>query len=125
MNQKEMLNICKEKGLTLTPPLLYRAGKREGFLIKISDDKREKYQVDMKKFNQWLDKNNVDKNYISIGEASRKTKISFSGLKYQLEARKCEIKKMGLIDGGTLYAKRTDIETIVAEYKRRTVKEEK
>ena len=79
MNQKEMLNICKEKGLTLTTPLLYRAGKREGFLVKISDDKREKYQVDMKKFNQWLDKNNVDKNYISIGEASRKTKISFSG----------------------------------------------
>lgn len=122
MNQKEMLEKCKEKGFDVTAPLLYRQGKINGFLIRNGNDGRERYDVDEKKFNKWLDNLTVSDDYLPVGETARKHNIPYSGLKYQLQKENCEMKKMGIVKGGLLYAKRTDIERAVAQYSRRAKK---
>ncbi len=122
MNQKEMINKCKEMGLNVTPPLLYRQGKKNGFLVRNDSDGRERYNVIEKKFNEWLKNFTVDDNYLPVGETARKNNIPYAGLKYQLQKNNCEIKKLGNFHGGLLYAKRTDVERAVAQYSRRTKK---
>ena len=122
MNQKEMLEKCKEKGFNVTTPLLYRQGKIHGFLIRNGKDGRERYDVDEKKFNKWLSNLTVSDDYLPVGESARQNGIPYSGLKYQLQKNNCEMKKMGIVKGGLLYAKRTDIERAVAQYSRRTKK---
>jgi len=120
MNQKDMINKCKEVGLNVTLPLLYRQGKRNGFLIRNGSDGRERYNVIEEKFNEWLSNFTVDSSYLPVGETARKNNIPYSGLKYRLQKNNCEIKKLGNIHGGLLYAKRTDIERAIASYSRRS-----
>ena len=122
MNQKEMIAKCKERGFDVTSPLIYRQGKIHGFLIRNGKDGRERYDVDEKKFYTWLDNLTVSDDYLPVGETARKHNIPYSGLKYQLQKNNCEMKKMGIVKGGLLYAKRTDIERAVAQYSRRTKK---
>ena len=122
MNQKEMIVKCKERGFDVTSPLIYRQGKIHGFLIRNGKDGRERYDVDEKKFYTWLDNLTVSDDYLPVGETARKHNIPYSGLKYQLQKSNCEMKKMGIVKGGLLYAKRTDIERAVAQYSRRTKK---
>lgn len=122
MNQKDMIAKCKEKGFDVTSPLIYRQGKVYGFLVRNGKDGRERYDVDEKKFYEWLDNFIVDDNYLPVGETAREYNISYSGLKYQLKKNNCEMKKMGIVKGGLLYAKRTDIERAVAQYRRRDKK---
>ena len=122
MNQKEMIAKCKERGFDVTSPLIYRQGKIHGFLIRNGKDGRERYDVDEKKFYTWLDNLTVSDDYLLVGETARKHNIPYSGLKYQLQKNNCEMKKMGIVKGGLLYAKRTDIERAVAQYSRRTKK---
>ena len=122
MNQKEMLIKCSEKGFNVTPPLLYRHGKKYGFLIRNGKDGRERYRVDEKKFFDWLDSYNVDSDYLPVGETARKYGIPYSGLKYKLLKDNCEMKKLGIIHGGLLYARRTDIERAISSYNRRDKK---
>ena len=120
MNQKEMLEKCKEKGFNVTTPLLYRQGKIHGFLIRNGKDGRERYDVDEKKFNKWLSNLTVNDNYLPVGETARQYNIPYSGLKYQLQKNNCEMKKMGIVKGGLLYAKRTDIERVIGQYNKRS-----
>lgn len=122
MNQKDMVAKCKERGFDVTSPLIYRQGKIHGFLIRNGKDGRERYDVDEKKFYTWLDNLTVSDDYLPVGETARKHKIPYSGLKYQLQKNNCEMKKMGIVKGGLLYAKRTDIERAVAQYSRRVKK---
>jgi hypothetical protein len=122
MNQKDMVAKCKERGFDVTSPLIYRQGKIHGFLIRNGKDGRERYDVDEKKFYTWLDNLTVSDDYLPVGETARKHNIPYSGLKYQLKKDNCEMKKMGIVKGGLLYAKRTDIERAVAQYSRRTKK---
>ena len=122
MNQKEMIAKCKERGFDVTSPLIYRQGKIHGFLIRNGKDGRERYDVDEKKFYTWLDNLTVSDDYLPVGETARRHNIPYSGLKYQLKKDNCEMKKMGIVKGGLLYAKRTDIERAVAQYSRRTKK---
>ncbi len=122
MNQKDMVAKCKEKGFDVTSPLIYRQGKIHGFLIRNGKDGRERYDVDEKKFYTWLDNLTVSDDYLPVGETARKNNIPYSGLKYQLQKNNCEMKKMGIVKGGLLYAKRTDIERVVAQYSRRVKK---
>lgn len=122
MNQKEMIAKCKEKGFDVTSPLIYRQGKAYGFLVRNGKDGRERYNVDEKKFYEWLDNFTVSNDYLPVGETARKHNIPYSGLKYQLQKNNCEMKKMGIVKGGLLYAKRTDIERAVAQYSRRDKK---
>jgi hypothetical protein len=122
MNQKDMVAKCKERGFDVTSPLIYRQGKIHGFLIRNGKDGRERYDVDEKKFYEWLDNLKVSDDYLPVGETARKHNIPYSGLKYQLRKENCEMKKMGIVKGGLLYAKRTDIERAVAQYSRRTKK---
>lgn len=122
MNQKDMVAKCKERGFDVTSPLIYRQGKIHGFLIRNGKDGRERYDVDEKKFYTWLDNLTVSDDYLPVGETARKHNIPYSGLKYQLQKNNCEMKKMGIVKGGLLYAKRTDIERAVAQYSRRTKK---
>ena len=119
MNQKDTINKCREIGLNVTVPLLYRQGKRNGFLVRNKSDGRERYDVNEKKFNEWLSNFIVDKDYVPVGETARANNIPYMGLKYQLEKNNCEVKKLGIVRGGLLYAKRKDIERIVATYRRR------
>ena len=122
MNQKDMVAKCKERGFDVTSPLIYRQGKIHGFLIRNGKDGRERYDVDEKKFYTWLDNLTVSDDYLPVGETARKNNIPYSGLKYQLQKNNCEMKKMGIVKGGLLYAKRTDIERAVAQYSRRDKK---
>ena len=122
MNQKDMVAKCKERGFDVTSPLIYRQGKIHGFLIRNGKDGRERYDVDEKKFYTWLDNLTVSDDYLPVGETARKHNIPYSGLKYQLQKNNCEMKKMGIVKGGLLYAKRTDIERVVAQYSRRAKK---
>lgn len=122
MNQKDMVAKCKERGFDVTSPLIYRQGKIHGFLIRNGKDGRERYDVNEKKFYEWLDNLTVSDDYLPVGETARKHNIPYSGLKYQLQKENCEMKKMGIVKGGLLYAKRTDIERAVAQYSRRTKK---
>lgn len=120
MNQKEMINKCKEIGLNVTPPLIYRQGKKYGFLIRNKSDGRERYNMNEDKFNEWLSNFTVSNDYLPVGETARQNNIPYSGLKYQLEKNNCEIKKLGIIRGGLLYARRTDIERAIASYCKRS-----
>ena len=122
MNQKQMINKCKEIGLEVTLPLLYRQGKRNGFLVRNGSDGRERYDINEEKFNTWLSNFTVDSDYLPVGETARKHNIPYSGLKYQLQKNNCEMKKLGIVRGGLLYAKRTDIERAIASYSRRPKK---
>ena len=122
MNQKDLVNKCKERGFNVTSPLIYRQGKKHGFLIRNDNDGRDRYDVDEKKFNEWLDNLIVSDEYLPVGESARKNNIPYSGLKYQLKKDNCEMKKMGIVKGGLLYAKRTDIERAIASYSRRNKK---
>ena len=122
MNQKQMINKCKEIGLEVTLPLLYRQGKRNGFLVRNGSDGRERYDINEEKFNTWLSNFTVDDSYLPVGETARKNNIPYSGLKYQLLKNNCEMKKLGIVRGGLLYAKRTDIERAIASYSRRPKK---
>ena len=124
MNQKDMLERCKERGVDVTAPLLYRAGKREGFLIKVGTDTREKYQVSDELFEKWLNSytHNIPDDYILIGDALRIYHISYNALKYRLERNNCEIKKLGVIRGGLYCAKRADVERVIAQYSKRSTK---
>lgn len=119
MNQKDMVAKCKERGFDVTSPLIYRQGKIHGFLIRNGKDGRERYDVDEKKFYEWLDNLTVSDDYLPVGETARKNNIPYSGLKYQLQKDNCEMKKMGIVKGGLLYAKRADVERAVAQYSRR------
>ena len=123
MNQKEMLDKCRERGFDVTLPLLYRQGKRFGFLIRNSNnDTRERYDFNEEKFNEWLDKFTVDDNYLPIAETARKNGMSYSALKYRLVKNNSKIEKMGIVHGGLLYAGREDVERAVASYSGRIKK---
>ena len=120
MNQKEMIDKCKNIGLDVTAPLLYRQGKKHGFVVPNGKNGRERYDIDEEKFNEWLSNFEVDDNYLPVGETATKNNMSYAALKYQLERNHCEMKKLGLVHGGLLYAKRTDIERAIASYSRRS-----
>lgn len=121
MNQKEILNKCKEQGLNVSVPLIYRIGKKEGFIIRNdSSDGREKYSIDEKKFTEWLSKKEVPDEYIAIRDAMKKYNISYTGLKYQLEKNGCEIVKLGIANGGRYHARKEDVERVVSQYSRRS-----
>lgn len=121
MNQKEILNKCKEHGLEVSIPLIYRIGKKEGFIVKNDNYKgREKYDIDEQKFNDWLSKKNISDEYIAIRDAMKLYNIPYAGLKYQLEKNGCEIVKLGIANGGRYHAKRADVERIIAQYTKRS-----
>jgi hypothetical protein len=119
MNQKEMIEKCRKKGLDVTIPLLYRHGKKYGFLVKKSSEGRERYSVDENKFNEWLDKIEIEEGWVAIGPAARKNNMAYTALKYRLVSNNCEIKPMGIIDGGYLYARQEDVKRAVTSYNRR------
>lgn len=123
MNQKEMIEICASYGYDFSIPLIYRYGKREGFLIKVKETGRERYTVDEKKFYEWLGRGNIDKSLISIKEACKIHKMAYSEMLYLLNKNKCEYTKMGIEQNGLFYAKRTDIKRIIQQYNRRPKKE--
>jgi hypothetical protein len=123
LTQKEILEICKQKGIDISPMTLYRAGKKYGF-FEVADEqgkgRKGKYKLNESKFNEWLSKNEIDDSYIAISEAKNKYGIQYTVFKSKLERNGCEIRKMGLIKEGLLYAKKSDIERIVAEYHKRS-----
>lgn len=120
MKQKEMLQICVDKGYDFSLPLLYRYGKKYGFLIEYRKEGRDRYRVDEDKFKEWLDNHSIDNSYISIKDACKKYNITFSALKYVLKKNNCEITKLGMEQNGLYYAKRTDIERVIGQYNKRT-----
>ena len=120
MKQKEMLQICADKGYSFSLPLLYRYGKQYGFLIQYKEKGRDRYRVDEEKFEEWLNNHSIDSSYISIKDACKKYEITFSALKYVLKKNDCEIVKLGQEQNGLYYAKRTDIERVIGQYNRRS-----
>ena len=120
MKQKEMLEKCAERGFNFSLPLLYRYGKKYGFLIKYNNENRDRYRVDEDKFIEWLDNHSIDSSYISIKDACKKYNMTFSALKYVLKKNDCEITKLGMEQNGFYYAKRTDIERVIGQYNRRS-----
>ena len=123
MNQKEMIEICVSYGYDFSIPLIYRYGKKEGFLIKTKETGRERYSVNEEKFYAWLKKGHIDKSLISLKDAAKIHKMSYSELVYLLKKNKCEYDKLGIEQNGLFYAKRTDIKRIVLQYNRRSKKE--
>lgn len=123
MNQKHMIQLCKEKGFNFSIPLIYRYGIKEGFLIKVSETGREKYQVNEKKFLEWLDNGPIPKDYISLASAEKEFGISFMAIKYRLLKSNKEIVKLGIGREKLFYAKRSDIESVITEYHKRSKKE--
>ena len=45
--------------------------------------------------------------------------MAYTALKYRLVSNNCEIKPMGIIDGGYLYARQEDVKRAVTSYNRR------
>lgn len=123
MNQKHMIELCKEKGFNFSIPLIYRYGIKEGFLIKVSETGREKYQVNEKKFFEWLDNGVIPEGYVSLCKAEKESGISFMAIKYRLLKSEKEIKKLGIGKEKLFYAKRSDIESVISEYHKRSKKE--
>ena len=101
---------------------IYRYGKKQGFLIKIKETGRERYEIDEKKFYDWLNDTKLSDEYIYLKDACKEYKISYSELKYLLLKNKCDINKQRVVSG-YMYAKRTDIERIINQYNRRSEKE--
>lgn len=125
MNQKEMVEICKNYGYNFSVPLIYRHGIKEGFLVKTNNEGREKYTVIESKFIEWLNKGKVSDEWISLGDAEREFGVSFSGIKYHLKKQGKEIKKLGIGGSRLFYAKRADVKQIVSEYTHGPKKERK
>ena len=123
MNQKEMINICSSYGYNFCILTIYRYGKKEGFLKKVKDIGRDRYEVDEQKFIEWLKRGSIDKSFIAIKDAVKKYDASYSELLYLLKKNDCEISKIGIEQNGLLYAKRTDIERIINQYHKRIKKE--
>lgn len=119
MNQKEMVDRCKEKGFNVSAPLLYRQGKKNGFLVENRRSGRERYKVDEEKFNNWLSKIQVEEGWVAVGEAARSHKMTYSALIYQLNKNHSVVEKKGIVRGGVQYARREDVERAVASYNRR------
>lgn len=123
MNQKELVEECLKKGYNFSIPLIYRYGKKYGFLIKYKDTGRERYQVDEVKFHEWLDNwSATDSEYISLKDVCKKYNITFSAIKYVLLKNNCDITKRGTEQNGLYYAKRTDVERVIGQYNRRAEK---
>lgn len=120
MNQKEMIKACLDKGYDFSVPLIYRYGKKYGFLVQYKEKGRDRYKVDEQKFHKWLDEWTVDDSYMPIKDACKKYKISFAAIKYILKKNDCEIKKLGHEQNGLYYAKRTDIERVIGQYNKRS-----
>ena len=103
--------------------MIYRYGKKYGFLIKYKDTGRERYQVDEVKFHEWLDNwSATDNEYISLKDVCKKYNITFSAIKYVLLKNNCDITKRGTEQNGLYYAKRTDVERVIGQYNRRAEK---
>ena len=120
MNQKQMIKECADKGYNFSLPLIYRYGKKYGFLVQYKEKGRDRYRVDEDKFREWLDNHLIDSSYISIKDACKKYDMTFSALKYVLKKNNCEITKLGMEQNGLYYAKRTDIERVIGQYNKRT-----
>ena len=120
MNQKQMIKECADKGFDFSLPLIYRYGKKNGFLIQYKEKGRDRYRVDEDKFHQWLDDYNIDKSYISLKDACKKYEISYAAIKYILNKNACEITKLGSEQNGLFYAKRTDVERVIGQYNKRS-----
>ena len=123
MNQKEMVDICSSYGYNFCILTMYRYGKKEGFLKKVRETGRDRYEVDEKKFFEWLKRGSIDKSLIAIKDAIKKYDTSYSELMYLLKKNECEVSKIGIEQNGLLYAKRTDIERIIEQYHKRIKKE--
>ena len=119
MNQKEMLQECAKEGLSVSVPLLYRQGKRNGFLKETGGDGKEKYVVDVPAFREWIRNFKAGTDWVPVGEAASGAGIPYSGLLYRLKSGKCELRKMGSRLGGLVHAKRKDVERAVAAYRKR------
>lgn len=115
MNQKEMVERCKEKGVNITSALLYRQGKIHGFLVRNDSDGRERYNVIEDKFNEWLNNFNVDSDYVMVCEFAKKHNMAYSALKYHIEKNSIPVEKKGSFHGGMMYAKRADLERIISQ----------
>ena len=120
MNQKQMIKECADKGFDFSLPLIYRYGKKNGFLIQYKEKGRARYRVDEDKFHQWLDNYRVDESYISLKDACKQYGISYGAIKYILNKNACEITKLGIEQNGLFYAKRTDVERVIGQYNKRS-----
>ncbi len=123
MNQKDMVNMCSSYGYDFCILTIYRYGKKEGFLKKIKETGRERYEVDEKKFIAWLERGRIDKSFVALKDAAKENNTSYSELLYLLKKNNCEISKLGIKQNGLLYAKRTDIKRIINQYHKRSEKE--
>ena len=122
MNQKEMILKCKEYGYEVSPPLLYRQGKAYGFLFETNKTNKEKYSVDEKKFQEWLEQIKIPEDFICIRDVMKMYNVSQNALIYNLKKNGCEIKKMGTLRGGRYCARKADIERVISQYHQRIKK---
>ena len=105
----DVVKRCKEKGYEITRQGIYLAGKKEGFIHKGSNG----YELDMDKFNEWLEKaiQEIPEGYFSAKQIVEKYGVSQVEAYFILNDPDCESEKIGA--HGVLYAKQERIESVI------------
>ena len=124
MRQKEILEKCLEKGIKYSYVHIHRLGVKYGFFKREDGSKRKFIESE---FYKWLDSVNVSipSDCVFIKDAVKKYNIDYNIFKYHFEKEGVEVKVGGYEFGGMNYAKKSDIERVVAKYHKSVAKGEK
>lgn len=116
MTNKEIVEMCKSKGLNYSYMTIFRIGKKEGFLVKEENSKKLKF--DESKFQEWLNSMTVEipEDCMYISDAVTKYNINYQVFKYYFISNNIEMKEGGYRKQGRRYVRKSDIESAVKNY---------
>jgi len=111
VNYKEVLKKCEDKGVCCSRMTVYRAGIKEGFIVKSEEGNQLKNDI----FEKWLDKivSGIPDNCIFICNAVKSSKIPYSYFKYYFEKNNVSVMKYY---NGLMYVKKSDVDAVIAKY---------
>ncbi len=116
---KDLIGVINSRGFDFNIPFIYRQGIKNGFLIKMRDTGKDRYDINETKLMEWLDKCKIDDNWMLLTKAAVHYQIPYSGLKYLIKKNNIETQKMGVNRFGGVCAKREDLDRIVKQYHKR------
>lgn len=120
--QSDLLKIAHQYGVSMSLQVLYKHGKKFGFLIKTGErcNHKSSWQLDKDKYIEWLSsQQKIPDNFISMKDACAKHNISYGALQYQLTIAGIQPVKMGCTRGGMFYVDKDQAAAAASSYKRR------
>lgn len=121
MQKRNLVERCKEKGVTLSYMTIYRYGLKEGF---IGRNESGEIQYNDSGFENWLKKVSagIPDEFEYISDVVKKSGIKYSYFKYYLQKNGVKILKD---IRGKKYAGKNELNSIVEKYNRQVIGKEK